>query len=224
MILNNLRFIFLSTLKFSGHFIYPSKLNWIGKKPENWHDISLILVLNHTSLFEFVYCVTLPYSFLKQLSKKLVIPVAQKTLDAPISGLVFKYLTPNTIGLTRKRDESWQYFLDNIKRENICIFMPEGQMKRLNGLDKNGQPMKVKTGVYELMQKYRGKNMVLVYSHGLHHVFPPGARFPKIFKKIEADIEFLAVDEYLKKFDTSHEPAIDVAQDLQIRRDQHCKN
>lgn len=224
MILNHTRFLFLSLLKLYGYALYPSKLNWVGKRPQSWHDVSLVLVLNHTSLFEFVYSVTLPYSFLKELSQRLVIPVAQKTLDKPISGLIFKYLTPNTIGLSRKRDDSWKYFLDNIKNDNICIFMPEGQMKRTNGLDKNGNPMKVKTGVYELMQKYRGKNMVLVYSHGLHHVLAPGDKYPKIFKKIEADIEYLSVDDYLAGFESESEPAKSVAMDLQNRRDKYCKN
>lgn len=223
MILNNLRFLFLSSIKTLGYVIYPSKLNWISKRPSDWSDVSLILVLNHTSLFEFVYSVTLPYSFLKELSRNLVIPVAQKTLDKPLAGFVFKNLTPKTIGLSRKRDESWKYFLENIQSENICIFMPEGQMKRKNGLDKNGKPMKVKKGVYELMQKYRGKNMVLVYSHGLHHVFAPGDSFPKVFKKIEADIEFLSIDQYLSEYENSEDPATEIASDLQKRRDQYCK-
>ena len=100
--------------------------------------------------------------------------------------------------------------------------MPEGQMKRKNGLDKNGNPMKVKTGVYELMQKYRGRNMVFVYSHGLHHVLAPGDKVPKIFKKIEAGIEMLSVDDYLANYEDKDDAAKLVAEDLQARRDKYC--
>lgn len=222
MFINKIRYSFLAGLKLAGYAFYPSKLKWVGKKPDSWDDISLILILNHTSLFEFVYGVTLPFDFLKQLSSRLVIPVADKTLDKPVSGFILKNLAPKTIKLTRKRDDSWQDFLNQIDNDNICIFMPEGQMKRKNGLDKNGNPMKVKTGVYELMQKYRGRNMVFVYSHGLHHVLAPGDKVPKIFKKIEAGIEMLSVDDYLANYEDKDDAAKLVAEDLQARRDKYC--
>jgi hypothetical protein len=225
MKVNKLRYCFLAALKLAGYVIYPSKLNWLSKKPDSWEDVSLILILNHTSLFEFVYGVTLPFNFLKSLSQRLVIPVADKTLKSPISGFILKNLAPYTIGLTRKRDNSWNHFLSQIKDNNICIFMPEGQMKRKSGLDKNGNPMNVKTGVYDLMQRYKGKNMALVYSHGLHHVLAPGDKLPKIFKRIEADIEVLNIDDYLTEFDISSEKNIAklVAADLQAKRDKYCK-
>ena len=223
MILDKLRFSFLAGLKIAGKIIYPSKLNWIGNKPDSWDDISLILILNHTSLFEFVYGVTLPYSFLNNLSKKLVIPVADKTMNKPVAGLVFKYLAPHTVSLTRKRDDSWQKFLDTLDGNKMCIFMPEGQMKRKNGLDKNGNPMQVKKGVYDLLKRYQDKKMALVYSHGLHHVMAPGDKVPKIFKSISADIEAIDVSDYLAQFSDAKDPAIAVANDLQNRRDMYCK-
>lgn len=222
MLMNKMRFSFLAGLKIVSNIIYPSQLNWITDEPDSWDDISLILVLNHTSLFEFVYGVTLPYSFLNNLSKKLCIPVADKTMKKPIAGTIFKLLTPYTVSLTRKRDESWQKFLDTLDGDKMCIFMPEGQMKRKNGLDKNGNPMRVKKGVYELLQKYRGKKMSLVYSHGLHHVMAPEDKLPKIFKKISADIEALYVNDYLKQFENEDDPAQAVANDLQARRDKYC--
>lgn len=222
MILEKLRFSFLAGLKIAGKVIYPSKLNWINQEPESWEDISLILILNHTSLFEFVYGVTLPYSFLNNLSKNLVIPVADKTMNKPLAGQVFKYLAPHTITLTRKRDESWQTFLNALDDNKMCIFMPEGQMKRKNGLDKNGKPMQVKKGVYDLLKRYQGKKMALVYSHGLHHVMAPGDKLPKIFKHISADIEALDVNEYLSRFKDEDDPALAIANDLQKKRDKYC--
>ena len=224
LIKNQLRFYFLSTLKIAGYALYPSRLNWISKKPSKWDDVSLILILNHTSLFEFVYGVALPFEFLKSLSQRLVIPVADSTLKKPISGFILKNLAPKSIGLTRKRDESWRHFLSEIKKRDICIFMPEGQMKRRNGLDKNDKPMKVKTGVYDLLLKYKDQNMVIVYSYGLHHVLAPGDKAPKFFKKIEASLEYLKVNDYLAKFSESKEPQKKVAEDLQRRRDKYCQS
>jgi len=220
--MNYVRYSFLALLKTIGYLIYPSKLNWLSKEPEDWSQVSLILVLNHTSLFEFVYGVALPYRFLWELSRRLVMPVADITLNKPIAGFIFSRLAPKTIGLSRKRDESWNNFLKEIDQDDICIFMPEGQMKRKNGLDKHGNPMVVKTGVYELLQKYEGKNMVVVYSKGLHHVFAPGDRVPKIFKRIEADVEFFEVNKYLNQYSHSANTGEIIAKDLQNRRDRHC--
>ena len=97
--------------------------------------------------------------------------------------------------------------------------MPEGQMKRKSGLDKNGNPMKVKTGVYDLLSKYRGKNVAIVYSHGLHHVFAPGDKFPKIFKKLSAHIEVKDVNQLLKDFENLEDPRRSLALELEKRRD-----
>jgi len=220
--MNYIRFAFLALLKIAGRVIYQRDIRWLSKKPEDWSQVSLILVLNHTSLFEFVYGVTLPFRFLWSLSQRLVIPVASTTLERPVAGFVFSHLAPKTIGLTRKRDESWQKFLDEIKDDDICIFMPEGQMKRRNGLDKNGNPMRVKHGVYDLMRKYQNKNMVIVYSKGLHHILAPGDTCPKIFKKIEASLDFLRVGDYLNGFVHYDNPAEAVAKDLQKRRELFC--
>ena len=221
--MNFLRFVFLGLIKIFGYILYPTKLNWISQKPKNWDDVSLILILNHTSLFEFVYSTTLPYSFINNLSKKLVLPVASKTLAKPVSGFIFSKLAPKIVSLSRKRDASWDYFLSQIDSSNdICIFMPEGQMKRSNGLDKNGNPMIVKTGVFEILNKFKSQNMVIFYSHGLHHVMAPEMKFPRIFKKISADIEYLKVKDYLDQFKDSQSPAKEIASDLQKRRDQYC--
>lgn len=217
-----LRFLFLALLKTLGYLFYPAKFNWISKGRGDWDQVSLVLVLNHTSLFEFVYSIALPYRFLWQLSRKLVMPVADVTLKKPISGFIFSRLAPKTISLSRKRDNSWLHFLSQISENDICIFMPEGQMKRRNGLDKHGKPMMVKLGVYELLKKYRGKNMVIVYSKGLRHILAPGGKVPKIFKKIEANLEFLEVDKYLDQHSHHKHLGPFIAKDLQERRDRYC--
>ena len=81
--------------------------------------------------------------------------------------------------------------------------MPEGRMKRPNGLDLSGKAMTVKTGVYELLRKFPHKKVLIVHSHGLHHVLAPGQRFPRIFKKIKAHMEVLNIDDYLMSLGSS---------------------
>jgi hypothetical protein len=218
-ILSSFRFSFLACIKLFGYVAYPSKLHWISKKPQDWNDVSLILILNHTSLFEFVYGVALPFSFLRQISKRLIIPVAGKSLKSPIGRFVFNSIAAKVVPLTRKRDQSWQTFLNHVDPKDICIFMPEGRMKRPNGLDANNQPMTVRTGVFDLLQRYRGQKMVIVYSYGLHHIFPPGAKFPRIFKKVEAKLECMDVDGYLKQFESHPSQVLAVKADLEKRRD-----
>lgn len=221
-ILKYLRFLFLSLLKLCGYIIYPSKLETIDHEKIDWDHVSLILVLNHTSLFEFVFGVALPFRYLWKLSNKLVLPVAQDTLNRVVPRFVFSYIAPKTVGLTRKRDRSWSEFLSKIDADDICIFMPEGQMKRKNGLNKFGKKMIVRQGVLEVLKKYRSKNMVIFYSKGLHHVLAPGDRFPRFFRKIEAKLQYVSVDEYLKGFDHLENAAELVAIDLQKRRDRYC--
>lgn len=218
---NHIRFNLLASLKLAGYLIYPSRLEWISKEPKEWQEVSLILILNHTSLFEFVYGVSLPFSFLRELSKRLIIPVAASTMKNPFGNFVFSNLAPKTVQLTRRRDQSWQGFLDSIDSKDICIFMPEGRMKRLNGLDKSGKPMTVKTGVVDLLQKFSGKKMVIVYSSGLHHVLAPGQRLPRIFKKIFAKAELISVDSYLEQFSETNLYE-SIPKDLEKRRDHHC--
>ena len=221
LVKSKIRYACLAGLKMAGYVIYPSRLDWISKEPKAWNDVSLILILNHTSLFEFVYGVSLPFSFLNELSKRLIIPVADSTMKSPIGNFVFSNLAPKTIGLTRRRDESWQRFLDSIDSNDICIFMPEGRMKRLDGLDKSGKPMTMKKGVVDLLGKYRGKKMVIVYSSGLHHVLAPGQRIPKIFQPIFAKTELMDVSSYLEQF--SNEDLYEaIPKDLEKRRNRFC--
>lgn len=220
-ILNFIRSSFLGLMKLSSYLIYPSKLTWVGPPPEDWTKVSLVLVLNHTSLIEFLLGVMFPFKFLNQIAMRLIMPVADKTLNDPYFGPFFKHLAPKTISLTRKRDQSWDQFLNQVDANDLCIFMPEGRMKRLNGLDKDGNKMSVKTGVYDLMQRFHGQQMLLVYSKGLHHVLPPGRKLPKLFKKIEAKAEVLSISNYLQKFSSELEPWKKVALDLEKRRDKY---
>ncbi|MBP6218580.1 MAG: hypothetical protein KA436_08340 [Oligoflexales bacterium] len=219
---NHLRFLALAALKVASYVIYPAHLQWITKKPDSWDDVSLILILNHTSLFEFLYGVNLPFSFLRQLSARLVVAIADSTLKTFLGRTVLTHIAPHVVPITRKRDESWSVFLEKIDSNHICIFLPEGRMKRVNGLDKDGKKMTVKSGTVDLLKKFRGKKMVLVYGKGLHHILSPGQLFPRFFRKIEAKLESLSVDEYLDLFEGSEDMLGSICRDLEKRRDMHC--
>ena len=218
-----LRFLFLAWLKAVGSLVYPARMKWLSRKPDDWSDVSLVLILNHTSLFEFVYSIALPLRFLKAVSERLVVAIADKTMESPISGFVFSNVIAKTVAISRKRDDTWKEFLAAIEPEqDICIFTPEGRMKRPNGLDRNGKPMTVRRGVYEVLRKFSGKKMLIIYSEGLHHVLAPGQRFPRLFRRIAAKGQYWEVDDYMKLFADSPKPAAAIAADLEARRDLHC--
>ena len=75
-------------------------------------------------------------------------------------GPFFSRLAPKVVSVSRKRDRSWSHFLEQVSPEqDILIYTPEGRMKRKNGLDKNGLPMSVRGGIYDILKKFRGKDM-----------------------------------------------------------------
>ena len=222
----NLRWVLLLVLKGLRFVFYPTSVNWI-QKPEsaNWDDIRLIFILNHTSLFEFIYAGVIPLRFLRRMSQKLVIPVADKTLAHPFYGPILKTLAPAVIPVTRRRDRSWDDFLAQLKPDSILIVMPEGRMKRPDGFDKHGHPMTVKGGAWDMLRKFSHTKVLLVYSGGLHHVLPPGKYLPRIFKRLAVALEAVDVDAYLQMLQ-QHQFEDDArraaARDLEQRRDRYC--
>jgi hypothetical protein len=221
-----LRLYLLLALKGLRFVFYPTKIQWVQKPDsDNWDDLRLILILNHTSLFEFVYAGAIPFKFLVRMSQSLVFPVAEETLAHPFYGPVLKTLAPAVIPLTRKRDHTWKNFLNQLNQDSILIAMPEGRMKRSNGLDKHGRVMTVKRGVLEILQKFTNEKALLTYSGGLHHVLPPNRYLPRLFKRIAVTLEAIDIDEYLKTLEKSgSEGGLQdaVARDLAERRDRHC--
>ena len=224
IVTNELRFLFLLSLKLSRYGFYRAKTEWISTPPRSWHDVSLVLILNHTSLVEFIYGITLPVGYLRQLSQRLIIPVAKETLANRWFGPFFAHLAPKVVALSRKRDASWTHFLDQVSPNDILIYTPEGRMKRRNGLDKNGLPMTVRGGVHDVLQRFRGKEMVIVYSDGLHHVMAPGQIFPRIFRTISARFEHLKVDDYLAQFSQYQNVKSAIRKNLEMRQKKYCRN
>ena len=79
-----------------------------------------------------------------QFARHGVLPVAEKTMKRPI-GIFFRLLVRHPIVVTRQRDKTWYNLLAKADSNAITIILPEGRMKRANGLDSEGREMTVRT-------------------------------------------------------------------------------
>ena len=212
-------YFLLLSIKYFSRLFYRFEIGWPEKRIK-WGKIRLLIFLNHTSLFEFLYLGILPNHFLRKLSKRMVAPAANKTLDRPIVGTFFKMFSPGMISITRKRDDSWENFLESIYEDSIILIAPEGRMKRKNGLDLDGNKMTVKPGVADIISGLQSGEMAIAYSGGLHHVQIPDEGLPKLFKTIKMNIELFDIPTYKAMFNADIGSNIWrqlVLNDLQIR-------
>ena len=196
-----LSFFTLVFIKVMSKIFYHFDIGWPKENKIIWKEVKLIIFLNHTSLFEVVYLGILPVSFLRMLSKRMVAPGADKTLNRPFVGAFFKLFSPGMTPITRKRDDSWQEFLESIHDDSIIIIAPEGRMKRKTGLDLEGNKMTVKSGVVDVLAGLNKGQMIFAYSGGLHHVQVPGEGFPKLFKTVKMDLEAFDIPAYQAGFE-----------------------
>jgi len=194
-----LSFLVLFSIKIISAIFYRFKIGW-PKERIRWNDVRLIIFLNHTSLFEPIFLGFLPLGFLWQLSARLAAPGADKTLNRPLVGTLYKLMSPGIKSITRKRDESWNSFMDSIEENSIICIAPEGRMMRKNGLDLDGNKMTVKPGVADIIAELDKGQMVIAYSGGLHHVQIPGEGLPKVFKTLKLNAEVYEIADYKKKF------------------------
>lgn len=192
-------FFVLLSLKGLSNIFYRFQIGW-PKEKIVWKDVRLIVFLNHTSLMEVLYIGFLPISFIRMLSRRMVLPVASKTLERPLVGFLFKIFSPGTVSITRKRDNSWQQLLESIYDDSIIVIAPEGRMKRRTGMDSFGKPMNVKPGVAEILAGLDKGTVIFAYSGGLHHVQVPGEGFPALFKTLKMDIEVYPISSYKNRF------------------------
>lgn len=193
-------YFFLLSVKYLSRLFYRFEIKWPNDSRIIWSDVKLILLLHHTSLFEFLYLGFLPNHFLRKLSKRMVVPAADKTLNRPVVGAFFKLFSPGMISITRKRDDSWGNFLESIYDDSIILIAPEGRMKRKNGLDLEGKKMTVKTGVADILTGLNKGQMVIGYSGGLHHVQIPDEGLPHLFKTIKMNLDAFEIADYKAKF------------------------
>jgi len=190
-------FFLLSSIKIVSRIFYRIEVGWVGNGPsDRWDNIRLLVFLNHTSLFEPLFFGIVPHKFIWVLSEKLILPGADKTLNRPLVGRFFKLLTPNMVPISRKKDHTWQQFLEAIEPTSTVAILPEGRMKRQSGFDREGKPMTVRGGVADILSQLSSGNLLLAYSGGLHHVQKPGDRFFRVFKTIKINLEQVSISSY----------------------------
>lgn len=211
-------FTLLMGIRTFSQVFYKLELNWISEIKDDFSDVRLAMLLNHTSLYEPLFLQAAPVSFIWQLSKKMVAPGADKTLNRPIVGFFWKLMGPDFISISRKRDKTWFHFLKLIKQKSIVLIAPEGRMKRSNGLDSKGKPMSVRSGVAEIIDVIDEGRIAIAYSGGLHHVQHPGQHFPKLFQTIKLNIEVLEIHDYKALFNSDGiQFRKDIVADLETR-------
>jgi 1-acyl-sn-glycerol-3-phosphate acyltransferase len=194
-------FFTLLFIKLMANLFYRFEIGWPnGNKNIAWGKTRLIVVLNHTSLLEPLYLGFLPVSFLWRLSKRMVAPGADKTLNRPLVGTFYKIFSPGMVSISRKRDDTWTQFMESIYDDSIIVIIPEGRMKRPNGLDLNGQKMTVKSGVADVLKGLNKGQMIIAYSGGLHHVHAPGEKGYRLFRTLKMNLETFEIDAYNKSF------------------------
>lgn len=215
-------FILVSILKILSLIFFKFEVNWLNCEP-SWKKVRMIVFLNHTSLYEPLYIGVIPFGFLWRLARKMVAPGADKTLNRPIVGLIWKIMGPGIYSVSRKRDKTWRKFMDAIHRRSVIVIAAEGRMKRENGLDLQGKPMTVRSGVADILEHLHDGNIIVAYSGGLHHVQKPGQTKPNLFKTLKINIEVLDIDTYKSKFNTEGvQWKKDVVKDLQHRLENNC--
>ncbi len=215
-------FCILISVKTFAQVFYRLELNWLSPV-KSFNKIRLVIFLNHTSLYEPLFVCAAPNSFLWRLARKMVAPGADKTLNRPIVGLFWKIMAPGLISITRKRDSSWKKFLTAIQNRSVIVIAPEGRMKRASGLDSEGKPMTIRSGVAEIIPELEDGRILIAYSGGLHHVQHPGEHFPRLFKTIKLNLEAIEIDDYKSLFKSQGiQLRKDIVADLEKRLKTNC--
>lgn len=193
-------FALLATCHMIGKIFYTPRIHWVGEDKE-FENIRLLALMNHTSLFEPLFCAALPLSFLWKQSRNWAAPGADKTLERPLVGSFYKLLSPNMISISRKRDKTWRKFMEIVgEKKALVVIAPEGRMLRRDGLDKEGKPMSIKGGIVDILEVIDEGKMLIAYSGGLHHVQAPGEFTVHLFKKINMTLELIDIKEYKDQF------------------------
>jgi hypothetical protein len=204
---------------------YRVETAWIGDAPDPrfWSEVRLIAFLNHTSLYEPIFAGGVPNALLWRLATRGLVPAAKKTTQRPLVGLLFKLVAKNVIPITRERDHTWDEVLKQIAGDSMVVILPEGRMKRRNGLDAQGQPMTVRGGIADILQAIPSGPMLVAYSGGLHHVQAPGEAIPGVFRTVRMNFEALDIADYRAAVAAQGgELKAVVRADLERRRDAYC--
>lgn len=221
-------FLFLWSLGLVSRLFWRCRTGWIGEPAPRdiWSRLRVVCFLNHTSLFEWIFVAGPPASFLWRVACHGVVPAAAKTTMRPVVGRFFKLLAAHVVSISRERDHTWRDVLSRIDPDSMVLILPEGRMKRPNGLDSKGQPMSVRGGIADILEAIPAGEMLIAYSGGLHHVQAPGETFPRLFRTIRMNFERVDIADYrAARLAEAGSPAgfkRCVVADLERRRDLHC--
>jgi hypothetical protein len=222
----HLSYLVLICAKALGRAFFRIELEWVGAPvADPWSDVRVVALLNHTSLYDWLFVAVPPNRLLRRLARHGVLPSAAKTMQRPLVGRFFGFLAGNVVTVSRERDRTWDELLASIGPDSMVLLAPEGRMKRATGLDLEGRPMTVRGGIADILQMVGGGRMLIAYSGGLHHVQVPGQRLPRLFKRIRVRVEPVDIEAYcrsLRESPGSEEFKRAVKADLERRRDLYC--
>jgi hypothetical protein len=188
-------FSLLATIRLVARLFYTVDVRWIGDRPADaWSHLRIVCFLHHTSLYEWLYILGTPLSFIWRVAAHGVAPAAGKTLQRPFVGFFFRSIAAHVVSITRERDHTWKAVLGRIvDPESMVLILPEGRMMRRNGLDSDGKPMTVRGGIADILDAIPDGRMLIAYSGGLHHVQAPGELLPRPFRRLRLDLEVIEV-------------------------------
>ena len=218
-------FTLLVAVRILARIFFRLENDWVDGEPEDYAaGTRIVALLNHTSLYEPLIAGYAPYNLLWKFARHGVLPIAEKTMKRRI-GVFFAFLVRHPMVVTRQRDATWDRVLNKVDSKAIVIILPEGRMKRANGLDAQGRAMTVRGGIADILEVLPDGRMLVVYSGGLHHVQAPGELLPRPFKTLRCRMEMIDIADY-KEAVMRERPEGDlrsaVIADLTRRRDQYC--
>ncbi|MEO8218594.1 MAG: 1-acyl-sn-glycerol-3-phosphate acyltransferase, partial [Acidobacteriota bacterium] len=211
----------LLAFRFLSRIFFRVDFQWVGEVlPGPWRRIRLVCFLNHTSLFEPIFVGAVPGHFLWRIARHGVVPAAEKTLNRPLVGKIFRLVAAHVVSVTRERDHTWYSVLQKIDPDSMVVIFPEGRMKRADGFDAHGRPMSSRGGVAEVIETIAEGRMLIAYSEGLHHIQVPGQRGFRIFKTAKMRLEVVLIEDYIRHIQQrGGNFKREVMEDLDRRRD-----
>lgn len=220
-------FLFLQKLAILSRLFFRHRHEWIDQPmPDPWPDFHVVAILNHTSLYEFLFAGAVPSRFLWRMAQHGTLPVAAKTIARPFIGHFWRLIARTVIPISRERDRTWSNVLTAIEPDSMVVLFPEGKMKRANGLDRDGNPMQVRGGVADIIASIPEGRILLAFSQGLHHIQIPGQRLPRLFRTVALRLQALDIVAYRQQLgylpDRPDEFKRAVVRDLTERRDRYC--
>ncbi|MEL7060602.1 MAG: hypothetical protein AAGN46_11295 [Acidobacteriota bacterium] len=221
---------FLLLVQAFSRLFYRQEQQWVSERPVgDWPPFRIVAILNHTSLTEFLLSGQVPFSYIWRLARHGTVPIADVTLARPLVGQFWKMIAANPVAISRERDHTWDQIMSLVEDDDAMVMLlPEGRMKRGNGLDKKGRRMQCRSGVADLIRTVGDGKMLMAYSQGLHHIQVPDQGIMKLFKPVRLRLEAIDIAEYEARMSEGLDPEDvqayrrRVMADFDARRDRYC--